>query len=211
MTRTLRPVWKWLDRYGLEAATITMDGEGVQMCGLAVTELDARPLRLGYRLHLTSAWSFRAGELEVESADGRRLLAISHTQAGWAVDGLPRADLAGCEDIDIMGSPLTNTLPIRRLEWAPGQSRELSMAYIRLPDLAVLPVRQGYTRLDGKDAPSAPGERRFEYTLVARAQHPPAPQRRFAYHSVETGFRAELRVDEDGLVLDYPPYWRQFR
>jgi hypothetical protein len=33
--------------------------------------------------------------------------------------------------------------------------------------------------------------------------------RRYLYGS--SGFAVELEVDEHGLVIDYPPYWRRLR
>ena len=31
----------------------------------------------------------------------------------------------------------------------------------------------------------------------------------FRYGANESGFTADLTIDDDGMVLDYPPYWRQ--
>ena len=41
-------------------------------------------------------------------------LVIEHGADGWTVDGATRPDLAGAIDIDIVLTPFTNTLPIRR-------------------------------------------------------------------------------------------------
>jgi hypothetical protein len=104
-----------------------------------------------------------------------------------------------------MGTPLTNTLPIQRLPWTPGQSRDFTMAYIRLPDLNVQPVRQRYTAGTAGD----PRLRAFRYQMLpsdARGQEAASTER---YHSAGSGFSAQLLVDPDGLVLHYPPYWRR--
>jgi hypothetical protein len=104
----------------------------------------------------------------------------------WRVDGMERGDLAGCIDIDIRATPFTNTLPIRRQAMAAGAPTRLRMAYIDVPGLAVSALDQEYTRLD-----------------------PAAPPRRFRYRNLLTPFEAELAVDEDGVVVDYPPVWRR--
>jgi len=104
-------------------------------------------------------------------------------------DGEPALELAsggagwpeGCVDVDLELSPSTNTLPIRRLGLDVGETAEIAAAWVRYPSLAVEAARQRYTRL---------AERRWRF---------------------ESGgdFRVELDVDDDGLVLDYPGYWRR--
>ena len=32
---------------------------------------------------------------------------------------------------------------------------------------------------------------------------------RFRYRSLSSGFTADLTVDADGLVVEYPPFWRR--
>lgn len=187
--RIIDLTWEWLDRPGLEHARVELGGELIIASGVVVTVLDDQPLRLNYALDCDSSWRFRTTLIEIESASARACRRIDATGSGWTVDGRPRPDLAGCVDIDIMGSPITNTLPVRRLTWPAGEMRELKMAYITLPDLEVAPVLQRYTRLDGADCS-------------------PDRSKRFAYLAVASGFSAELLVDGDGFVLDYPPHWR---
>jgi hypothetical protein len=95
------------------------------------------------------------------------------------------AGLAGCVDVDISITPSTNTLPIRRLgllDLAVGEARDVTAAWVSFPDLSVQALPQRYTRL-------APG--------------------RFAYESGGGSFRTELEVDDAGLVVSYPPFWRR--
>src|SRR5215203_6431025 len=64
--------------------------------------------------------------------------------------GEPMPDLDGCIDVDISATPFTNTLPIRRLGFEPGQSEELTVAYIRVPELLIGPERQRYGCLEAR-------------------------------------------------------------
>ena len=98
--------------------------------------------------------------------------------------GDPVDSLSGCIDVDIRATPFTNTLPIRRLGLMPGESRDVSMAFIDVPALDVRAVDQRYTCLQT----SAHG----------------------AVYRFESGdFSADLSVDRDGLVIDYPGGWRR--
>ena len=95
-------------------------------------------------------------------------------------------ELEGCIDVDISATPFTNTLPIRRLELEPGQSEELTVTYVRVPELLVGPERQRYGCLE---AQTDGGLYRLE--------------------ALPSGFTAELPVGAEGLVIDYPGLFRR--
>ena len=173
-------VWEWLDRPGIEHLSLEMGPEAITARGLVLVQLGSAPIRVDYEVELDGAWTFQRARL---TADRDRGLDIARGPDGaWVVDGRARPDLAGCIDIDIMVTPFTNSLPIRRLGFEPDRPQTILAAYIRLPDLAVEPAAQDYTQL----GPT-----------------------RFRYRSQSSGFTAELTVDADGLVVDYPPIWRR--
>lgn len=176
-------VWEWADRPGLEHCTVTATSAGVAADGMALFVLDATTWRLRYRLACDAGWRFTAAELTLDGPGPAQTLTLEHGARGWLVDGRPRADLGPCIDIDIRATPLTNTLPLRRLDLEEGVAQGATVAYVSIPDLAVSPVRQRYTRLAG------PG--------------------RYRYENLENGFVADLTVDDDGLVVDYPGPWRR--
>jgi hypothetical protein len=104
------------------------------------------------------------------------------TAAGHAGAGLPGTEdpdlLYGAFDVDLTGSPLTNTLPIRRLNLLKaeaGVAHRLSVAWVIVPSLEVIQADQIYT-------PLGEGMVRF---------------------ANET-FSANIQVDDDGFVVDYP-------
>ncbi len=91
--------------------------------------------------------------------------------------------LRGCIDVDIQATPITNTLPIRRLDLKAGESMEIRLCYISMPDLIVSAASQRYTALD--------------------------PGSLYRFESLEDGFTADLPVDQDGFVLDYPGLFKR--
>ncbi len=104
------------------------------------------------------------------------------TNAGHAPVGLPGTEepdrLHRAIDIDLAGAPLPNTLPIRRLgllDAPPGTVHSLTMAWVLVPSLEVLPSEQTYRVVDG-------GTIRFDID----------------------GFGADLAVDKEGYVIRYP-------
>ena len=81
-------------------------------------------------------------------------------------------------------TPFTNTLPIRRLPWEPGQARDLSMVYVAVPEMTARPARQRYTCLETGD-----GRGRLPLR-VGRSG-------------------GTCRSTPTGLVVDYPDFWRR--
>jgi hypothetical protein len=142
------------------------------------------PFRLAYRLGWDEGGCLRDAELSVALGQEFRTLSLRTDGCGnWrGGDGKPMADLDGCLDIDIWPTPFTNSFPIRRANLAVGERREFRMAWISAPDLTVKAQPQAYTRL---------------------------ANRRYLFENLDgSGFRAELPVDDDGIVLDYPDLFR---
>ncbi len=147
------------------------------------------PFRLAYRLQWDAAdWRLRGAELSVRIGHGagdRSLRLRTDGQGRWQ-DGRGRAlgELDGCLDLDIWPTPFTNTFPVRRQPMRIGERREFLVAWVDGVDLrTVKPQRQAYTRL---------------------------AERRYLFESLDgSGFSAELPVDADGLVLDYPGLFRR--
>lgn len=108
-------------------------------------------------------------------------LVLEHDD-GWTVDGRPRPDLAEAVDCDIVITPFTNTLPIRRLGLAVGESADIVTAWIDVPSLTVVPDPQRYTRL---------------------------AERLYRFDSRDSDFTADLEVDADGFVVNYPGLFKR--
>jgi hypothetical protein len=105
------------------------------------------------------------------------LAAAGHARAG--LPGIEDPDqLYGAFDVDLGGSPLTNSLPIRRLELLKaetGVAHRLTVAWVLIPSLEVVQADQIYTPL---------GDHRIRYAS-------------------ET-FSADLTIDDEGFVNEYP-------
>ena len=179
--RTLRwSAWNGCEA-GLEHADVRPSDGGLTISGVVIGEDEGAKFGLAYRLKVDSSWRTQA--LQVQTTSGHGLDLQSDGQGHWQENGKPRPDLQGCIDVDLQATPLTNTLPIRRLEWEAGQAVEVRLCYIALPDLAVSPKDQRNTAL--------------------------APGSLYRFESLESGFTADLPVDEDGFVRDYPGLFRR--
>ena len=139
--------------------------------------------RIRYEIACGANFATRAVRVEAEAPGVRRMLELSVDAAKrWRTSAGELPAVSGCVDADVSFSPSTNLLPIRRLGLAVGESAEVVAAWILLPNLEVKPLPQRYTRI---------GESRYRYESRGGA------------------FSVELDVDEAGLVLDYPPFWKR--
>ena len=180
-------VWKWIQCPRLEHLSLDLGADEITADGVAVADFGAGPIRLHYTVWCDGAWRVRRAAMTADHDGTRRGVELARDAHGaWTVDGAKRPDLDGCTDTDIMITPFTNTLPIRNLGLSPDAPRQIRVVYVKLPELTLNATNQEYTRLDSA-----------------------APPQRFRYRNLDTGFIADLAVDVDGLVVDYPDIWRR--
>ncbi len=178
-------LWQRMNAPGLEHLRLMSLPDGVLADGLLIAVQDGVALRASYAIQCDNEWRVRRVEItRLSPAAGTRSL-ISDGAGHWSTTaGEPMPVLEGCRDVDIFPTPFTNTLPIRRLALAPGDSAEIMVTFVELPALSVQPAKQRYTCLEAGPEGA-----------------------RYRYEGLESGFTTELRVDADGLVMDYPGWF----
>lgn len=174
-------VWRRLDRPGREAASVRKIWSGWRLFGVVELEHDGMTARISHVTTCSRAWQTQECELTGFIGDAPVAIQVQRDFAGcWTLDGLPVHEVAGCDDIDLAFSPITNLLPIRRLALCIGSTAQVRAAWLRFPELTLEVLEQQYTRLDSN---------------------------RYLYESADGEFRRELTVDDSGLVLNYPGLW----
>lgn len=98
-------------------------------------------------------WRTRAVFVEVlTSHDGLERVSLSvDERGGWTIDGREWPELRGCDDVDLSVTPMTNTMPVRRLGLDVGEEATIDVAWLDMPSLAVHRVPQTYRRLPDDD------------------------------------------------------------
>jgi hypothetical protein len=176
-------LWRRLDVPGLEYCSLCRVQDGWQIAAEVICALAEGPTHVRYRIACDDGWRTRAVEVACATGALERSLSLRADDAGrWWRAGDEIVDVRGSTDVDLGVTPSTNTLPMRRLSLTVGEAREVTAAWVHFPDLAVQPLRQRYTRT---------GERTYRY------------------ESLESGFTAELVVDEDGLVRTYADFFER--
>ena len=131
------------------------------------------------RYRLECDASWRVRSVDVEAPEDGTAVSLRADGEG-SWSGLPQ--LGGCVDVDLWAIAFTNTLPVRRLGLGVGDAALIDVAYVRLPSMAVERMQQRYTRVSDEV---------------------------YRYESVLSGFTADLLVDAEGLVVDYPQVVRR--
>lgn len=183
-------MWSPWTAPGLEHLQVVTQAEGIVADGFILGVKEQGPFRVCYEIHCDQRWKLRAVHITLLSGSGHSLHLLTDGEGSWTMEsGKPLPSLKGCLDVDISVTPFTNTLPIRRLALPSGSSATLSMVYITVPDLQVEATEQRYTCLE---TTSSGGRYWFE-----------------SLENGVAGFTAELPVDHDGLVLNYPELFRR--
>jgi hypothetical protein len=190
--RTL--LWQRIDSPGSEWCALEREPDGWRLRGIVLAEVATAPVLVHYTVALASDWSTRGVQIAMRagSSEPQTLkLTVSHDHQ-WQIEREPDPDpalpeddpavLHGLIDVDLGFSPITNTLPIRRLNPAIGEAVAVTAAWVRFPELTIEPLPQRYIRL---------------------------AERRYRYESTGGAFVAEIEVDELGLVTTYEGGWRR--
>jgi len=188
--------WRGLDEWRAEAAEVSFEGRGLRARG-AQLGIEPLPYRLDYELDAAEEFVTRRLGLKAVGEGWARSLTLEREPTGrWScaadttgeVDltapGGPADELGEALDCDLGFSPLTNLMPVRRagLDRSPGVA-DFLMAWVSVPDLEVFASAQRYEHVSTDERGSVV---------------------RFLDRGRFEGFTAELRLDRDGLALEYP-------
>lgn len=182
--RCLRAVvWRRMDTPGSEYFELRESADGWTLAGSVVLAHEGQPFAADYTVRCDRQWLTREAHVMLRRGGVAQSLQLRvDEQHRWWRGSEEVEALRGCLDIDLAFTPSTNTLPIRRLALEVGQWRDVTAAWVRMPDLSLVTLPQRYMRL----APS-----------------------RYRYESNGGSFVAGVETDELGLVLDYPPGWER--
>jgi hypothetical protein len=179
--------WAHIFNPGLEKLTLETSALGVMALGEVEEKIGDVPYRFHYSVMCDPDWNVRELTVEHYGTHTRSLDLISDGLGRWstpACEELPAFE--GCTDVDLSAAAFTNTLPIRRLNLGENQKAELKVLYVEASSMEMMATQQ-------------------RYTCVRRGES----ESTYYYENLLTGFRVEIRVDVDGLILDYPGVFRR--
>jgi hypothetical protein len=170
--------WRRLDQPGLELLSISTTGVGVSVQGHCIDAGDD-PFVARHEWLLADDWRSKSLHLTVTHQGQEKALRIERiADTRWRVDGRDRADLDGCEELDLSFTPICNGIALRRFNLPINGQADMTALYVRAPTLFHAPSRQRYVRT---------GERAYRYIDLG----------------VSVGFEAALQVDAQLMIEHY--------
>ncbi len=174
-------LWKKGDNTSIEYFALHRRRDFFVLEGTFVLLLQQLPAKVTYRIVCDSSW--RTKQVYVcHDSSGRisRLRLEVDGKQTWREGDTVIPFATGLFDVDFEISPATNTLPIRRMQLRVGESQESTAIWVRFPLLNPGPLQQRYTRLSSNC---------------------------YAYEAPTLGFKAQLEVDDSGLIVSYGDLW----
>jgi hypothetical protein len=184
-------IWSNLTDTGLEQLQLFGHNNEILADSVILGVEQESAFRIRYQIRCDHDWRVRG--LTVKSLDENEpTIELNADGLGnWMnKSGERLSEFAGCLDVDITATPFTNTLPIRRLLLKQGESAEIKVVYLSIPEMQLSVEPQRYTCLEASEAGG-----------------------RYLFESLDGDFSAIITVDSDKLVEDYPGLfkrvWRQ--
>ena len=139
-----------------------------------------------YTIKLDLQWNVREFEIEFHVSDHQHAFhLIADTAGNWTdKSGTAYPEFKECTFIDITLTPFTNSLPINNLRMTIGESREFDLIYIDVLEAQMRIDRQKYTKLSSNN---------------------------YRFENDGGKFTADITVDEDGFVIDYPKLFQMLK
>lgn len=152
------------------------------LAGAAIFVDERAFCKLDYRIELDADWQTISASMAGFVGDRKVNTEVAvDAEKRWTLNGKTISEVEGCTDIDLNFSPVTNTLPIRRLNLEIGEKKKVSAAWLRFPSFRLEPLEQFYERI---------------------------AENEYIYESSNGKFRAEIETDEMGLINRYGKFWK---
>lgn len=144
--------------------------------------IDNVPFGVHYMIELDTKWQTQHFLISDLNNPDNVIELYSDGKGKWFDRDEAVGPLEGCVDIDITLTPFTNTIPLRRLNPAKGKRTSIEVVYIRLPEFTFEKIQQYYTNLGNN---------------------------RYLFETGDGSFKAELQVDKNFMVMDYPDLFKR--
>lgn len=171
-------LWTGREYYSLENCQVNEQENGAEITSTIIGSYEGKLYKVEYHIRTNAHW--QTVLLELTSHVNNKPLTIKlegNGKGNWTYNGKEAEQFRNCIDVDIAVTPFTNTLPIRRLQPEQDQPQEIQVIYCDLLNQVIKPVRQKYTRLSNNE---------------------------YHYENIPNDFEATIKVDDSGLVIDYP-------
>jgi hypothetical protein len=176
-------LWTGQEYYSLENCLVDVTPAGVDISSVIVGKYGSILYRVEYHIKTNPDWETQYVQINSRHSNRETKLRLhKYSKDKWISEGQTILQFDGCIDVDIALTPFTNTLPINRLKPGLNETQEVRVIYFDLLKQQVKAVQQQYTRID---------------------------ELKYHYENIPNDFEADITVDENGLVVDYPTLFKR--
>jgi hypothetical protein len=183
MDATIVARWRAWSGDGLQHVVVRQRADVIVADGVVLFTDERLHFAATYRIECDAAWHVTRTHVRLLGVDTSIDLTCDGAGHWRDGEGTTLSQLDGGIDVDISVTPFTNTLPIRRLGLAQGQTGDIRAVYVHLPARTV--------SLDPQ-----------RYTCLKSGQQ-------YRYESLDSDFVRDIDVDLDGLVVTYPGLFKR--
>ena len=170
-------IWTGKLHHSIENCILTKTAVGYEITSTIIGDYKNQIYKVDYQIKTNKNWETTFVTLQTRFDNSNESLVLEKEEEKWLLNNKPNDELRNVFDIDISLTPFTNTLPINRLQLKDNEPHVLEVIYFDILEKEIKPVKQIYTRLD---------------------------PHRYIYENYDKSFKAEIKIDEQGLVVEYP-------
>jgi uncharacterized protein len=176
-------IWAGIEYHSTENCLINTTDRGTTIQSVITGLYEGKIYKVEYEILVNSHWQTTQVEIYARHSNRELEIILNGNSSGeWHMNGERTYEFNGCLDVDIPVTPFTNTLPINRLQLKENETKEVSVIYLDMLAFDVRTVKQLYRKVS------------------AHA---------YQYENIPKDFEAEIKVDDKGLVIDYPQLFQR--
>ncbi|MCG2615302.1 putative glycolipid-binding domain-containing protein [Terrimonas sp. NA20] len=171
-------VWAGLEYHSIENCLINGGKGETAIVSTIIGLYEGKIYKIDYAITVNNKWETKEVSIKARHSDQeQQILLTRNKEDDWIMNNEKAYTFTGCIDVDIALTPFTNTLPINRLNMREGEDRIISVIYFDLLNWDVKPVKQLYRKIS---------------------------ENIYHYENIPNNFNADITVDKQGLVIEYP-------
>jgi len=169
--------WTGILYHCIEHCLLTKTAAGHEITSSITGTHENKNYQVDYSIGTNQHWELEWMDLQTVIDNSPNSVTVERKDGRLLLNGKPSEDFQAIYDVDISLTPFTNTLPVNRLRLNDGDQRVIDVLYFDILEKQIKPVMQVYTRIS--------------------AEH-------YIYENYDKSFKADITIDQQGLVTDYP-------
>ncbi len=171
-------LWTGREYYSLENCLVISNEDGHIISSSIVGSYQSSLYRVEYTIETNSEWGTKDVAIRFQlNGEVRTIQMHCNISGNWILNDEAAPQFKDFLYVDIPLTPFTNTLPINNLKLDIKEEAVIKVIYIDLLEGTITPVEQLYIRKD---------------------------ERTYHYENIPNDFEADIIVDAQGYVVDYP-------